>query len=307
MVELNRTNLFRFSSILIGAGLLYYLFSSTDGQFTDYIKSLRMETIVILFGVYLVILLLDIIRLLIILHPNKKSMNTLSFRGIILAPSLNMLFPGRAGDLNALVTSKSSDWPLAQRARNLVLLRLTDLMILSCFAALLATSIVDVEMTISFIFIGILAFLLTYKLLPHLIGKFATILNLPIGDFKPEEDKIAANRFVLTGFSSIIFWTIQGLFTYLIIQSFGIDSIPTLAVISAVAVANLSKIIPITPGGVGIYENALSLALVQLGGLSIETAASIALVDGIVRYILTASIPWLGLAINSTESEVEEE
>ena len=307
MVELNRTNVFRFSSILIGAGLLYYLFSSTDGQFTDYIKSLRMETIVILFGVYLVILLLDIIRLLIILHPNKKSMNTLSFRGIILAPSLNMLFPGRAGDLNALVTSKSSDWPLAQRARNLVLLRLTDLMILSCFAALLATSIVDVEMTISFIFIGILAFLLTYKLLPHLIGKFATILNLPIGDFKPDEDKIALNRFVLTGFSSIVFWTIQGLFTYLIIQSFGIDSIPTLAVISAVAVANLSKIIPITPGGVGIYENALSLALVQLGGLSIETAASIALVDGIFRYILTASIPWLGLAINSTESEVEEE
>ena len=307
MVELNRTNVFRFSSILIGAGLLYYLFSSTDGQFTDYIKSLRMETIVILFGVYLVILLLDIIRLLIILHPNKKSMNTLSFRGIILAPSLNMLFPGRAGDLNALVTSKSSDWPLAQRARNLVLLRLTDLMILSCFGALLATSIVDVGMTISIIIIGILAFLLTYKLLPHLIGKFATILNLPIGDFKPDEDKIALNRFVLTGFSSIVFWTIQGLFTYLIIQSFGIDSMPTLAVISAVAVANLSKIIPITPGGVGIYENALSLALVQLGGLSIETAASIALVDGIFRYILTASIPWLGLAINSTESEVEEE
>ena len=307
MVEFNRTNLFRFSSVLIGAGLLYYLFTSTDDQFTNYIKSLSMETIVILFGFYLVILLLDIIRLLIILHPNKKSINTLSFRGIILAPSLNMLFPGRAGDLNALVTSKSSDWPLAQRARNLVLLRLTDLMILSCFGALLATSIVDVGMTISIIIIGILAFLLTYKLLPHLIGKFATILNLPIGDFKPEEDKIAVNRFVLTGTSSIVFWTIQGVFTYLIIQSFGIDSMPTIAVISAVAVANLSKIIPITPGGVGIYENALSLSLVQLGGLSTETAASIALVDGIFRYILTASIPWLGLAINSTESEVEEE
>ena len=71
--------------------------------------------------------------------------------------------------------------------------------------------------------------------------------------------------------------------------------------------ANLSKIIPITPGGVGIYENALSLSLVQLGGLSTETAASIALVDGIFRYILTASIPWLGLAIRSAESGVEEE
>jgi hypothetical protein len=304
MAVFNRRNAFRIFSIIVGAGLLFYLFSSTDGQFVDYIKSLRVETLAKLFAVYLVILLLDILRLLMILHPNKKSMNPLSFRGIILAPSLNMLFPGRAGDINALVASKSSDWPLAQRTRNLVLLRLTDLVILSCFAALLATSIVNIEMSISIIIISLFAFLFTYKMLPHFIEKFATIVNLPIGEFKPEEDKIAINRFVITGFSSTIFWTIQGLFTYLIILSFGVDSMSALAVISALSVANLSKIIPITPGGVGIYENALSLALVQLGDLSIETAGSIALVDGIFRYILTASIPWLGLAINSTNSEV---
>ena len=304
MVEFNRTNVFRFFSIIIAVGLLSFLFMSTDGQFIDYIKSLRIEIIAMLFAVYLVILLVDIIRLLMILHPNRKSIDSLSFRGICLSPSLNMLFPGRAGDLNALVSSKSSDWPLAQRARNLVLLRLTDVMILSSFAALLATSIIDVEMSISIIIIGIVVFFFTYKMLPHFIEKFATIVNLPIGEFKPEEDKIAINRFMITGFSSTIFWTIQGLFTYLIILSFGVDSMSALAVISALSVANLSKIIPITPGGVGIYENALSLALVQLGDLSIETAGSIALVDGIFRYILTASIPWLGLAINSTNSEV---
>jgi len=303
MIEFNRVNVLRFFSIIISVGLLSFLFMSTDGQFIDYIKSVRIDIIAMLFAVYLVILLVDIIRLLMILHPNKKSIDSFAFRGICLSPSLNMLFPGRAGDLNALVSSKSSDWPLAQRARNLVLLRLTDVMILSSFAALLATSIIDVEMSISIFVIGIVVFFFTYKMLPLLIGIFASIVNLPIGDYKPEEDKIAVNRFLLTGFSSIIFWTIQGLFTYLIIKSFGVDTMSPLVVISAISVANLSKIIPITPGGVGIYENALSFALTKLGGLSIEIAGSIALIDGIFRYILTASIPWLGLAINPTNHE----
>ena len=55
-------------------------------------------------------------------------------------------------------------------------------------------------MSIAIIIISLFAFLLTYKMLPHFIEKFATIVNLPIGEFKAEEDKIAINRFVITGF-----------------------------------------------------------------------------------------------------------
>lgn len=286
---------------------MFYLYSTTEGEFTQFVFSLNAQTLFVLIGAYSVILVTDVFRLSIVLHPTKKSISASSLRGSIIAPSLNMIFPGRAGDLNALVSSSSSDWPISQRARNLVLLRLTDLIVLSLIGAVLAASFINIRLTIGFIIIALLSCIGVYMFLPYIIEKFASVLKLPIGDFKPDEDQIALSRFTFSGFSSFVFWIIQGLFTYLIVNSFGVESIAIFSVIAAVAAANLSKIIPITPGGVGIYENALALALLHIGGLSTEIAASIALADGVFRYVLTASMPWLGLAFNTGSYSQEEE
>lgn len=299
--------LLRLVSVAVGIALMAYLYSKTDGEFTALVTSMNFETLVILISAYSGILIIDIIRLIIILHPSRKSIDSTAIRGSIIAPSLNMLLPGRAGDLNALVSSRSSDWPIGQRTRNLVLLRLTDLIVLAVIGTLLAASFIDFGFTIAIIIAAVFACAGVYVTLPHLVGKFAAVLKLPIGDFKPEQDHIALRRFILTGISSIMFWAIQGLFTYLILRSFGIGNIGMLAVIAAVAAANLSKIVPITPGGVGIYENTLALALAHVGDISAEMAASAALVDGVLRYVLTASMPWLGLAFNASSISEEEE
>lgn len=306
-IILSKKNVFRLASLVIGLSLMVYLFSSTEGELTTFLLSMKFDTLLIILCAYGGILFIDILRLIVILHPTRKSINPTSLRGSIIAPSLNMLLPGRAGDLNALVSSRSSDWPIAQRTRNLVLLRLTDLIVLAVLGTLLAASFINFGLTTLIIIAAIIACIGVYILLPYIVEKFAAILNLPIGDFKPEQDKIALSRFTLTGFSSVIFWVFQGLFTYLIIHSFEIESIGIISVIAAVAAANLSKIIPITPGGVGIYENVLAIALVQIGGISTEIAASVALADGVFRYVLTASMPWLGVAFNVSSNSGEEE
>lgn len=284
-----------------------YLYFSTDGEFDGFIKSMNLQTMLILISVYAVILIIDISRLIIILHPTKQSVDSTSIRATIITPSLNMLLPGRAGDLNALVNSRASDWPMAQRARNLVLLRLMDLIVLTIIGTILAASFINFTMTLAMIFTVIIGCIIVYKILPFLVAKFASILNIPIGDFKPEQDQIALKRFALTGIYSVIFWIIQGWFTFLVIQSFGVESLSLTTVITAVAAANLSKLIPITPGGVGIYENTLAFALTYLGGISVEIAASAALADGVLRYVLTASMPWLGVAFTKSSNSQEEE
>lgn len=302
-----RKYLLRLASVAIGISLMAYLYFSTDGEFTQFIKSMNLQTMLILIAVYAGILIIDISRLIVILHPSKKSVNPTSVRATILAPSLNMLLPGRAGDLNALVGSRASDWPIGQRTRNLVLLRLMDLVVLAIIGTILAASLLNYTLMLAMILAVIIGSMVVYKILPFLVGKFASVLKLPIGEFKPEEDQIALKRFALTGISSVLFWVIQGWFTYLVINSFTVDMLSFTTVLAAVAAANLSKLIPITPGGVGIYENTLAFTLTYLGGISVEIAAAAALADGVLRYVLTASMPWLGLAFsNSPKSEEEE-
>ena len=302
-----RKYLLRLASVAIGISLMAYLYFSTDGEFTQFIKSMNLQTMLILIAVYAGILIIDISRLIVILHPSKKSVNPTSVRATILAPSLNMLLPGRAGDLNALVGSRASDWPIGQRTRNLVLLRLMDLVVLAIIGTILAASLLNYTLMLAMILAVIIGSMVVYKILPLLVGKFASVLKLPIGEFKPEEDHIALKRFALTGISSVLFWIIQGWFTYLVINSFTVDMMSFTTVLAAVAAANLSKLIPITPGGVGIYENTLAFTLTYLGGISVEIAAAAALADGVLRYVLTASMPWLGLAFsNSPKSEEEE-
>ncbi len=287
----------RACSVAVGVILISFLWQKTDGEFLKLVQKVNWITIFIIIFSYSIVVFFDVIRLLFVFHPNSKSLTSTSIRGVIAAPSLNMLFPGRAGDLNALISSRSSDWPLGQRTRNLVLLRLTDLGTLAILTVILGSVFFDYWVTLIVMIVTLIAGFFVWASLPKIIEKFARVLNIPIGQTKPDEDSVVLQRFIASSSFSLVFWFVQGVFTWYLLYLLGIGEIGILATIGAISVANLSKLIPITPGGVGIYENILAYIFHTVGDMSAEVAATAALADGLSRYMLTGILPWLGVII----------
>ena len=87
----------------------------------------------------------------------------------------------------------------------------------------------------------------------------------------------------------------------------GISDIGFIAVISILSFATLSKSLPITPGGIGLYEGILAISLSEFGGIDSATATSLALMDGVFRYLFTSIIPWVFLTVFPKPKGGEEE
>jgi len=76
----------------------------------------------------------------------------------------------------------------------------------------------------------------------------------------------------------------------------------------AVSVGNLAKVLPLSPGGVGLYEGAFTLLVVGLTPLGAELALGAAVLDHAVKNIVTVIggyASMLGLNVSLTTA-VEE-
>ncbi|WP_338727692.1 flippase-like domain-containing protein [Haladaptatus sp. DJG-WS-42] len=96
--------------------------------------------------------------------------------------------------------------------------------------------------------------------------------------------------FARVGASSLLIWTLDVLTAVLVFAAFGVDlPFTTLLAVGffAVSVGNLAKVLPLSPGGVGLYEGAFSLLVVALLPVSWELALGAAIVDHAVKNIVT--------------------
>ena len=55
----------------------------------------------------------------------------------------------------------------------------------------------------------------------------------------------------------------------------------------AVSIGNLAKVLPLSPGGIGLYEGAFTLLIVGLLGISPTLALGVAILDHAIKNILT--------------------
>ncbi|MFC6797369.1 MULTISPECIES: flippase-like domain-containing protein [unclassified Haladaptatus] len=96
--------------------------------------------------------------------------------------------------------------------------------------------------------------------------------------------------FARVGASSLLIWTLDVLTAVVVFAAFGVDlPFTTLLAVGffAVSVGNLAKVLPLSPGGVGLYEGAFSLLVVALLPVSWEVALGAAIVDHAVKNIVT--------------------
>jgi len=120
--------------------------------------------------------------------------------------------------------------------------------------------------------------------------------------------------FARVGASSLLIWTLDVLVALVVLLAFGVDLAPGLLVgvsFFAVSVGNLAKVLPLSPGGIGLYEGAFTLLVVALTPVGAATALAVAVVDHAVKNVVTligglASMVLLDISLTTAVEESRE-
>jgi len=121
--------------------------------------------------------------------------------------------------------------------------------------------------------------------------------------------------FALVGTNSLAIWTLDVLTAALVLGAFYGD-LSTTALLAvcffAVSVGNLAKVLPLSPGGIGLYEGAFTLLVVGLAPIGAPVAFGAAVVDHAVKNVVTlvggvASMLYLNVSLTTAVEEVDKE
>jgi len=116
----------------------------------------------------------------------------------------------------------------------------------------------------------------------------ASILERFVGDVQT----VAANpsAFGRVGIASLAVWAIDVLTAIVVFFALGVD-LPVVLLLAvgffAVSVGNLAKVLPLSPGGIGLYEAAFTVLVVSLTPISPELALGAAIIDHAVKNAVT--------------------
>jgi uncharacterized protein (TIRG00374 family) len=118
--------------------------------------------------------------------------------------------------------------------------------------------------------------------------KVASVIERFAGDIQT----IANDRraFLTVGISSVGIWTLDVVTALLVFAAFDV-SLPLATLVAvgffAVSVGNLAKVLPLSPGGVGLYEGAFTLLVFGLTPVPWAVALGAAIVDHAVKNVVT--------------------
>ncbi|MFB6310716.1 MAG: flippase-like domain-containing protein, partial [Salinirussus sp.] len=110
--------------------------------------------------------------------------------------------------------------------------------------------------------------------------------------FAADVQTVATDRraFARIGATSIAIWSLDVVTAVLVLLAFDTGvSVPSLFIVGlfAVSVGNLAKVLPLSPGGIGLYEGAFTVLVVGLTPIGAGTALAAAIVDHAVKNVVT--------------------
>ena len=134
----------------------------------------------------------------------------------------------------------------------------------------------------------------------------AAALERFVGDVQT----VAADRraFGRVGLASLAIWVVDVLTALVVFWAFGVDlPLGTLVAVGffAVSVGNLAKVLPLSPGGIGLYEAAFTVLVVALTPIGAATALATAIVDHAVKNVVTViggAMAMVALNVSLTEA-----
>jgi len=212
---------------------------------------------------------------------------------ISLSQSANVILPARIGDVvRAYLLKKMKNIPLTTGFASLAVERIFDILaitIIGGFAVLgLQEMLLDRWIT-DVITIAGLAIVAVFGLLV-LFLKLRTTIGGVAARFIREIAVVSTNprAFAIAFASSLSVWLFDILTCFVVLSAFsGTTSLSIIPIVFlAIAVGNLTKIVPITPGAIGTYELALT-AIFSLGGIAPAIGFAAAVLDHIVKNSVT--------------------
>ena len=122
--------------------------------------------------------------------------------------------------------------------------------------------------------------------------RYADTVAGVVEQFAGDVQTVARDRraFLRVGLGSLVIWTIDVFVAIVVLLAFGVEMAPGLLVgagFFAVSVGNLAKVLPLSPGGIGLYEGAFTLLMVALTPVGAVTALSVAIVDHAIKNAVT--------------------
>jgi uncharacterized membrane protein YbhN (UPF0104 family) len=144
--------------------------------------------------------------------------------------------------------------------------------------------------------------------------KVASVIEQFVGDIQTIVSERGA--FARVGGSSLVIWTLDVATALVVFAAFGIEVTLSLTAVAffAVSVGNLAKVLPLSPGGIGLYEGAFTLIVVGLTAtpaLTATTALAISVVDHAVKNVVTiiggvVSMAWLNVSLTTAVEQTRD-
>jgi uncharacterized protein (TIRG00374 family) len=240
---------------------------------------------------------------------------------IFISQSANVILPARMGDLSRMyILKKSKDLAFTTSLSSLTVERVFDIIAITFIAMLASSGVASkfeltswMESLIRFSEIAVLLF-------------FAALFALSLRESRSKKEgneevekaskgpsgeplskikdftstfihqmsvvAVRPGAFLTVVASSLLIWGMDILTCYLVLKAFptaGVDMSSTFTIsliFLAVALGNIAKTFPITPGAIGTYEVALT-AVFGLGGIKPELGFTVAVLDHIIKNSIT--------------------
>ncbi len=223
-----------------------------------------------------------------------KAGTLFSTQSVAIGQMVNVLTPIRIGDLARAYVFKRKDIAYTSSLAAIAAERLFDLFSISLIAIVTALIIgVTLSTPIYALVLTIIAFLAVFTLsrMENVVGRILRNTKKVLG-FRESMVILALSMSV---------WFSDIFVCYLIALSYANPSLQLISL--AVSIGNIVKVFPVTPGGIGTYEAAITLIL---SSLSKDIAFTIALIDHALKNFLTVLLGFVSLAsLNISLREVK--
>ncbi|MCZ7355813.1 MAG: flippase-like domain-containing protein [Candidatus Methanoperedens sp.] len=220
------------------------------------------------------------------------------FKSLMFGFFINYLIPARAGDIARCAALKPTEKiPMGASLATIVIERAMDMLtlslLLSAGAMLVSKSdtmffVATIALAVSILLVLMLIIVYRYdSFISRKLGKRFPAISGFMNTMKEGLYKIYSNpsALVLSIAISIPVWLFEISGVYIASLAIGYEIPFSLAMIAGIT-SFLGQTIPITPGGIGVYEGTMAGVLV-LFGIPLSTGISLALVDHFIRASVT--------------------
>ena len=270
-------------SFVLAVVLLYVVAARTDlGEISRYLKDIKYIYVIFAVIIYTFDILLRAFRWQLFLGEGGVRTGLVeAFLAYNLGNSLNIIIPARIGDIaRSYYLKKKHGYGYSTTLPTVILDRIFDtlgifLIVLFC-SVYVITKIQLAAWFYNLLIAGVIALILVYIVFEIALRKRDLIVKLKSKRLQffllklfDVYDKTVRNKKKLLVFTlySMLVWLLEGFTAYCVFAALDYYVNPVVIVFT-VMVATLTKVIPLTPGGLGVFEGAFVVILTMFGNKS---------------------------------------